>query len=128
MMALVSAPGRSWAAPQSSTTLTLSRGATSGKVSGARWAVPALVAVLGAAGVAWGIRLLTSHGAPSCDLNPAPGCRNGPNNTAQGADLTTAGTLLLLGSSAYLVNVWLEPPDGSPPGGAARGVVFQAHF
>jgi hypothetical protein len=45
-----------------------------------------------------------------------------------GADLTTAGTLILLGSSAYLVRVWTQPSDCAAPGIASRGVVFQARF
>jgi hypothetical protein len=93
----------------------------------ASWAIPTLAAVLGAAGIAWGVHLLTSHEAPSCDRNPISGCTNGPNTRMEGADLTTAGALILLGSSAYLVRLWTQPLDGGS-NVVAHGVVLQAHF
>jgi hypothetical protein len=101
---------------------------SSDKPSLARWTIPALTATLGAAGVVWGIVLLTGHGASSCDGNPRPGCVNGPGNRMEGADLTTAGALLLLGSSAYMVRAWSQPSDRASGVSAARGVIFQAHF
>ena len=94
----------------------------------ARWTIPAVAALMGAAAVGWGVHLLTTHGPPSCERSPGPGCTNDASNTSRGAELTAAGAVLLLGSTTCFVQLWARPPDGALSGSAARGVALQGRF